>query len=168
MALLITKKTANTFSFMVRQRSIFSLILVLLATFLISCGSPTVASAPPTYTAAQVAKIQEYVPEIKSVRDRSDELKNLIQTGKWIKVGNFIHGPMAEARLDMTYIIPNLLPPDQAKARQITKDLLNHLVRIDQAAGAGNANLALTNYKEAFADVDEFLQLIPQNSPAAS
>ncbi|MEB3148208.1 MAG: photosystem II protein PsbQ [Sphaerospermopsis kisseleviana] len=147
---------------MVRQRSILSLILVLLTTFLISCGSPSVATAPPTYTPAQVAKIQEYFPDIQVVRDRSQELQTLIQSGEWIKVGNFIHGPMTEARLNMTYVIPNLLPQDQSKARQITKDLLSDLVKIDKAASGGNTSQALSAYKDAFADVDKFLQLIPE------
>jgi photosystem II protein PsbQ len=147
---------------MVRQRSILSLILVLLTTFLISCGNPSVATAPPSYTSAQLVKIQEYVPDIQVVRDRSEELKNLIQSGEWIKVGNFIHGPMTEARLNMTYVIPNLVPQDQPKGRQITKDLLGHLVKIDQAASVGNTSLALSNYKYAFADVDKFLQWIPE------
>ncbi|WP_016952204.1 photosystem II protein PsbQ [Anabaena sp. PCC 7108] len=149
---------------MVPQRSIFSLILVLLATFLISCGGPSVATAPPTYTPAQVVKIQAYVPDIQVVRDRSEELKSLIKDGEWINVGNFIHGPITEARLNMTYIIPNLLPQDQAKARQITKDLLTHLVKIDQAATVGNTSLALSNYKETVADFDKFLQLIPEST----
>ncbi len=149
---------------MVRQRSILSMIFVLLATFLISCGSPNVATVPPSYTAAEVAKIQEYVPGIEMARDRSIELENLIKKGEWIKVGNFIHGPITEARLNMTYIIPNLAPQNQGEARQISKDLLQDLVRIDQAASAGNANLALTKYKEAFADIDKFLQLVPKKS----
>lgn len=147
---------------MVRQRSILSLILVLVTTFLISCGSPSVATAPPTYTPAQLVKIQEYVPGIQVVRDRSKELENLIQSGEWIKVGNFIHGPMTEARLNMTYVIPNLVPQDQPKARQITKDLLSHLVKIDQAAGVGNTERALKNYNNVFVDFDKFLQLIPK------
>ncbi|WP_390822705.1 photosystem II protein PsbQ [Anabaena azotica] len=154
----------NQFQCMARQRSIFSLILVLLATFLISCGSPTTASAPPTYTTAQLERIQGYAPDIQAVRDRADELKKLIQTKEWINVGNFIHGPIAEARLTMTYITPNLLPKDQPTARQITKDLLNHLVKIDQAASAGNSQLALNNYQAAFADIDKFLQLLPDTS----
>ncbi|MBD2386426.1 photosystem II protein PsbQ [Cylindrospermum sp. FACHB-282] len=149
---------------MVGQRSIFSLLLVLLTTFLISCGSPSAAVAPPTYTAAQLEQIQEYVPEIQTVRDRSKELENLIQKNEWIKVGNFIHGPITEARLTMTYVIPNLLPKDQTTARQITRDFLNHLVKIDQAATAGNTQLALSSYKDAFADIDKFLQLIPETS----
>jgi photosystem II protein PsbQ len=147
---------------MVRHHSILSLIFVFLATFLISCGSPSAATVPPSYTAAEVARIQEYVPGIQMVRDRSSELKNLISQGEWIKVGNFIHGPITEARLNMTYIIPNLAKQNQAKARQISKDLLQDLVRVDQAASAGDTSLALTKYKEAFADIDKFLELVPQ------
>ena len=149
---------------MVRQRSILELIFVLLATFLISCNSPTIATVPPSYTAAEVAKIQEYVPGIQMVRDRSPELQNLITTGEWVKVGNFIHGPMTEARLNMTYIIPNLAKQNQAQARQISKDLLNDLVKIDQAAATGNTSLALNKYQEVFADIDKFLELVPEKT----
>ncbi|WP_193198546.1 photosystem II protein PsbQ [Nostoc sp. MG11] len=149
---------------MVRQRSIFSLILVLLATFLISCGGPGVAVAPPTYTASQLEKIQTYVPKIQTVRDRSEELKTLIQKKDWIDVSNFIHGPITEARLSMTYITPNLLPKDQPTARQITRDFFNHLVKIDKAANTKNTQLALSDSQAAFADIDKFLQLLPQTS----
>jgi photosystem II protein PsbQ len=149
---------------MVRQRSIFSLIFVLLATFLISCGSPNVATLPPSYTAAEVAKIQEYAPGIKVVRDRSTELQSLISKGEWTKVGNFIHGPITEAKLNMTYIIPNLAPQIQAQARKISKDFLKDLVKVDQAAKAGNINQALNSYKQAFADIDNFLELVPEKS----
>ncbi|MBD2616345.1 photosystem II protein PsbQ [Nostoc linckia z18] len=149
---------------MKRQSSIFSLILVLLATFLISCGGPGVAVAPPTYTASQIAEIKEYVPEIQAVRDRSQELKTLIQKQDWINVSNFIHGPITEARLNLTYVTPHLLPKDQTPARQITRDLFNHLVKINQGASSGNAQLALTNSEAAFADIDKFLQLLPEAS----
>jgi photosystem II protein PsbQ len=149
---------------MVRQRSIFSLIFVLLATFLIGCGGPSVATLPSSYTAAEVAKIQEYAPGIKAVIDRQGELKSLISKGEWIKVGNFIHGPMTEAKLNMTYIVPNLARQDQGKARQIIKDLLNDLVKIDQSATVGNTSQALSNYKQAFVDIDKFLELVPEKS----
>ncbi|WP_414562455.1 MULTISPECIES: photosystem II protein PsbQ [unclassified Anabaena] len=152
---------------MARQRSIFSLILVLLATFLISCGGPSVAVAPPTYTAVQLERIQEYVPAIQTVRDRADELKTLIYKKDWIDVSNFIHGPMAEARLSMSYVAPNLLPDDQPIARQITRDLLDHLVKIDQAAGQGNTQLALSNYQAAVTDINKFFQLLPSISTNA-
>ncbi len=150
---------------MARQRSILSLILVLLATFLISCGGPTVATTPPTYTTAQLEKIQTYLPDIVAVRDRSQELQELIQRNDWVNVGNFIHGPMAEARLTMTYIVPNLLPNDQPKARQLARDMFNHLVKIDQAADSGNSLKALSNANAAFTDIDNFLQLLPETSP---
>jgi len=149
---------------MTRQRSILSLILVILATFLISCGSPTVATPPPTYTTAQLEKIQEYLPEVLAVRDRSQELQKLIQTNDWIYVGNFIHGPMTSLKQNMSYIASNLLPKDQTQARKITRDLLKHLVKIDQAASDRDSQLALSNKKAAFADIDNFLQLLPQTS----
>ncbi|MCC5604071.1 photosystem II protein PsbQ [Nostoc sp. CHAB 5714] len=147
---------------MVRQRSIFSFFLVLLATFLISCGGPSVAVAPPTYTATQLERIQAYVPDIQAVRDRSQELKTLIQRGDWINVRNFIHGPITEARLNLTYVTPNLLPKDQPAARQITRDLFNDLVKLDKATSAGKPQPALTSSEAAFADLDKFLNLLPK------
>ncbi|MEH1870662.1 photosystem II protein PsbQ [Nostoc sp.] len=147
---------------MARQRSIFSFFLVLLATFLISCGGPGVAVAPPTYTATQLERIQAYVPEIQAVRDRSQELKTLIQRGDWINVRNFIHGPITEARLNLTYVTPNLLPKDQPAARQITRDLFNDLVKLDKATSASKAQPALTSSEAAFGDIDKFLNLLPK------
>jgi photosystem II protein PsbQ len=153
---------------MARHRSILSLILVLLATFLISCGNPNVATMPQTYTPSQLEKIQEYLPEVLAVRDRSEELQRLIDSKQWIKVGNFIHGPMAEARLSMNYISSNLLPKDQSAARELVRDMLDHLVKIDQAASSANYQIATSNSKAAFADIDTFLNLIPRPSPASA
>ncbi|WP_138501018.1 photosystem II protein PsbQ [Nostoc sp. PA-18-2419] len=149
---------------MVRQRSIFSFVLVLLATFLISCGRPGVAVAPPTYTETQIAKIQEYVPEIQAVRERSQELQTFIQRKDWINVSNFIHGPITEARLNLTYVTPHLLPKDQTAARQITRDLFNHLVKVNQGASSGNGELASSNSQAAFKDIDKFLELLPETT----
>ncbi|MCC5629606.1 photosystem II protein PsbQ [Nostoc sphaeroides] len=147
---------------MVRQRSIFSFFLVLLATFLISCGGPGVAVAPPTYTATQLERIQAYVPEIQAVRDRSEELTTLIKKGDWINVRNFIHGPITEAKLNLTYVTPNLLPKDQPTARQITQDFFKDLVKLDKATSAGKPQPALTSSEAAFADIDKFLNLLPK------
>ncbi|MEH2435070.1 MAG: photosystem II protein PsbQ [Nostoc sp.] len=152
---------------MVRQRSIFSFFLVLLATFLISCGSPGVAVAPPTYTAIQLEKIQAYVPEIQAVRDRSQELTTLIKKGDWINVRNFIHGPITEAKLNLTYVTPNLLPKDQPTARQITRDFFKDLVKLDKATSASNPLVALNQSQAAFADIDKFLDLLPKTSSEA-
>jgi photosystem II protein PsbQ len=149
---------------MARQRSLLSVILVLLATFLISCGSPSEATAPPIYTSAQIQKIQGYLPAIEAVRDRSQELEDLIQKNDWVNVGNFIHGPMAEARLHMNYIIPNLLPGDREKARQVERKLFDSLLKIDQAVDSRNSVKALSNAKAAFAEIDNFLNLLPENT----
>jgi len=151
--------------YMVFSRSILSLILVIVATFLVSCGSPTTAKVPETYTTAQIEQIQEYAPDILTLRDRMDrELQTLIQQRDWIDVSNFIHGPLGELRLKMTYVSRNLLPQDQQKARDKTRDLFDHLVKIYQAAQDGNYQRATLNYREALTDIDTFLQLVPQPS----
>jgi photosystem II protein PsbQ len=152
---------------MLRQRSILSLLLGFLAIFLISCGGPGVATPPPTYTPDQLVKIQEYVSDIQGVQQRSQELERLIQTKQWVKVGNFTHGPMTEARLSMNYVTSNLLPKDQSAGRQLVRDLLDKLIKIDQAAEVGNTNGALNGSVAAFADIDKFLQLVPQTSKAS-
>ena len=149
---------------MFRPRSFLSLILVLLTTFLISCSGPSVATPPPTYTPAQLEKIQEYLPPLIAVRDRSEELQELIRNREWVKVGNFIHGPMAEARLAMKYITSNLLPQDQSDARKVTRQLFNDLVKIDHGASNANSMLASRNYQAAYADIERFLQLLPSPS----
>jgi photosystem II protein PsbQ len=152
---------SNRMQLMARQRSIISLILVFLATFLMSCSGPTVATPPPTYTQAQLEKIQGYLTDIKAVRERKSELGELIDEKQWIKVGNFIHGPMAEARLDMTYIVPNLLPSEQAPARKVARDVFDHLVKVDQAASSGNQLVAASNFEAVYSDIDKFLNLMP-------
>jgi len=158
MTLLIEKEYAQ---FMARQRSILSLILVLLTTFLISCSGPSVATPPPTYTPEQLERIQEYLPPLIAVRDRSEELQELIRNNEWVKVGNFIHGPMAEARLAMKYITSNLLGDNQSNARKVTRQLFNDLVKIDQGASNANSMVAARNYQAAYADIERFLELVP-------
>ena len=152
---------------MIRKRSIFSLILVIVATFLFGCGAPTVAKAPATYTPIQLQKIQEYSDEIISVRDRGSELEDLIEKQDWRRVGNFIHGPMTEARLKINYIAPNLLPQEQKEARKISQDMLNYLVKIDKAAESGDRLEALNSYSAVYADIDQFLKLLPNTQAEA-
>jgi hypothetical protein len=64
----------------------------------------------------------------------------------------------------MTYIIPNLVPSVQPVARQKNRDLLNDLVKIDQAAVQSDTQLALTSYQKAMEDIDKFFQLLPDTS----
>ena len=152
---------------MARYRSILSLILVIVATFLVSCGSPTVAKVPPTYTAAQVEQIQQYVPDIVALRDRMSEIPTFIKRSDWINVSNLIHGPIAELRLKMTYVTRNLLPNDQQTAREATRALFDHLVKIEEAAQEGNAQQVVLNYREAVADINTFLQVVPKPTAAS-
>ncbi len=149
---------------MSRIRPLFSLILVSLATLLISCGGPNVAATPPTYTPLQIQKIQEYTPEVVAVQQRAAELQRLIQTKNWTDVSNFIHGPVAEARLNMNYIVSNLLPEEQKQGRKIVRDMFNNLVKIDQASKDADVLQALNYYDAAFADIDRFLGLLPKNT----
>jgi photosystem II protein PsbQ len=148
---------------MLRYRSFLSFVLVILATFLVSCSSPSTATVAPTYSPAQIQQIQQYVPDIASLRDRaSKEIPSLVQRKDWIDIGNFVHGPLGELRLTMNYMTRNLLPKDQAKAKQITRDFFDNLVRVDQAAQVGDAKKVVLNAREAVADIDNFLQLLPQ------
>ena len=152
---------------MVRSRSILSLILAMVAVFLISCGSPTVAKVPPTYTPAQIEQIQEYAPTLLALRDRMSEIPVLIQRRDWIGVRNFIHGPLGELRLKMTYITRNLLPTEQTKARQITRQLFDDLVKVEQAIEENSTSGAVRSYQTAFADINKFVELIPKQAVPA-
>lgn len=153
--------------FMVRYRSILSLILALVATFLVSCGSPTEAKVPQTYTPSQVEQIQEYVPGILALRDRMKEIPSMIQRRDWIDVSDFIHGPVGELRLKMTYVTRNLLPKDQQGAREATRNFFDDLVKIYQAAEQADAKKAIANYRDALTDLDTFLKYVPQANTQA-
>ena len=149
---------------MVRSRSILSLILAIVAVFLISCSSPTVSKVPPTYTAAQIEQIKEYAPTLLALRDRMSEIPVLIQRRDWIGVRNFIHGPLGELRLKMTYITRNLLPTDQTKAREITRGLFDDLVKVEQSIEENSTIGAVRNYQTAFADINKFVDLVPKQA----
>ena len=150
---------------MERQYSIFSLILVIVATFLFGCSGPTVTKVPPTYTPVQLQKIQEYSTKIVAVRERGPELENLIEKQDWKKVDNFIHGPITEVKLAMNYIAPNLLPQEQKLARKISRNMLTNLLKIDRATKIDNRLLALNSYSAVYKDIDKFLKLLVEIQP---
>ncbi len=152
---------------MVRSRSILSLILLIAVVFLVSCGSPTVAKSSQTYTPGQIEQIQEYVPDLLALRDRMSEIPVQIQRRDWIGVRNFIHGPLGELRLKMTYITRNLLPTEQKAARQITRELFDDLVKVEQAIEENSTQGAVRNYQTALADINEFVDLIPKQAVPA-
>lgn len=146
---------------MIRYRSIFrNLLIVLVAVFVVSCGGP--AAKAPTYSAQQIQQFQQYSSRIEGFSDRLSELKTLIDGGKWNDVRSFIHGPLGDLRLQMVNLSRDLFPDARAKALAQSKDVFNHLVKIDEAAQTGNYAVASQNAAEVVEDIKAFLQLVPQ------
>lgn len=147
---------------MFNKRSIVAWMMALLVAFLASCGSP---APPPTYSDAQLQQIEQYTAGIVALRDRMDELQTLIQKDDWVNVGTFIHGPLGELRSKTNYLTQSLLlPKDKEPVLDAAKEVFVELEEIDVAAAAGNKKKAITDYREAVADFDTFLGLIPKNS----
>ena len=147
---------------MFNKRSIVAWMMALLVAFLASCGSP---APPPTYSDAQLQKIEQYTAGIQALRDRMDELETLIQKSEWVNVGTFIHGPLGDLRSKTNYLTQSLLlPKDKTPVLDAAKELFVDLEQIDVAAVEGNKKQAATEYKEAVTDFDTFLGLIPKNS----
>lgn len=142
-------------------RSILALILALVTTFLVSCGSPT-AVKPPTYTAEQIAQIQQLASTVAAVRDKMPILEQKIQNQNWTDVSTYIHGPLGELRRNVSYLTRELLPKDQKAANQAGKDLFNRLQNIDTASIKGDYQLAVQNYQAALKDFDHLLQSPPK------
>ncbi len=147
---------------MIRVRSIFIFMLVLITVTLVSFGH--VAEAKPlSYTSAQIEEIQPYVTEVTALRDRLPELATLIEEQNWTFVRNFIHGPLGELRAKTAYISRSLRPEDQAKARELAKDTFKSLVAIDAAAASENYKLAVRSLDKTIKGLDAFLELLPQS-----
>ncbi|RMF26072.1 MAG: photosystem II protein PsbQ [Cyanobacteria bacterium J083] len=142
-------------------KSTLVLILVLVASLLVSCGG-SVAKAPPTYTPEKIAEITTIAKQVNIARDRMGELEKAIEEQNWIDVRSFIHGPLGSLRRDMGYVTRALLPQDQEQASQLTKDLFAHLEDIDAAAKEKNYSVAMSEYRDAIKDFDAFLALVPK------
>jgi photosystem II protein PsbQ len=147
-------------------RSILALILALVTTFLVSCGSPT-AKKPPTYTAEQIAQIQQLASTVAALRDKMPILEDKIQNKNWTDVGTYIHGPLGDLRRNVSYTVRELLPQDQKAASAAAKDLFSRLETIDIASTKGNYQVAVQNYQAALKDFDDFFRLIPKQRDSA-
>ena len=156
MSWLVTKQMV-----MRSYRSILALILALVTTFLISCGSPT-AVKPPTYTPEQMAQIQRLASTVAALRDKMPILEQKIQNQNWTDVGTYIHGPLGELRRNVSYLTRELLPKDQKAANEAGKDLFNRLLNIDTASTKKDYQLAVQNYQAALKDFDDLLQSTPK------
>lgn len=142
-------------------RSILAVILTLVTTLLVSCGSPT-AAKPPTYTTAQIEQIQQLAASVAAMRDKMPNLEAKIQDRNWTDIGTYIHGPLGELRRDISHITRELLPQDKKAAIEAEKDLFLRLEKIDLAAAKNKYDVAIQNYQAALQDFDEFLQAVPK------
>jgi photosystem II protein PsbQ len=148
-------------------RSILAGIFALFTVILVSCGSPQ-AKAPPTYSAEQISQLQSSASRLVGMRDRMDELEELIEAKNWPYVDMFIHGPLGTLREQTSRVSRNLLLPNEQKnAAAMAKDLFVHLEDIDAAANADDYYQAVRNYNESLADFDAFLNLIPSFDSAS-
>jgi len=148
---------------MINKRSILACLMALLMTFLASCGEP---APPPTYSDADLQKIDQYKAGLVELRDRMEEdLETLIQKEKWIDVGTFIHGPLGDLRYKTNYLTQSLLlPKDKEPVLDAADDLFGELEELDAAASDGNYKEAVKEYAEAVRDFDTYLDLIPKPS----
>lgn len=151
---------------MTRYRSLLIGILVVVATFLVSCGGPKATAVPPTYTDAQITQIQRALPGVLTLRDRLNTLEFLIQDQNWTDISTYIHGPLGELRQKLSYLTHELLPADQKATSAAAKKLFGHLEAIDVAASEREYAVALQNYKAARRELDDLLQRVPQPSGA--
>lgn len=145
---------------MARYRSILAFVLVIITTFLVSCGGPAKISGP-LYTTAQLEQIQRYSDSVASLGDRMSELLPLIEQEQWNDVESFIHGPLGELRTRMSRLARTLEPKAQKGALAAAQEVFEHLIKIDEAAQARDFAKASSNYGAALRDLDTFFQLIP-------
>ncbi|NJO93895.1 MAG: photosystem II protein PsbQ [Hydrococcus sp. RM1_1_31] len=148
---------------MPRLRSILSLVLILVTTFLVSCSSPQ-AKIPTTYSPEKIEQLQVYVEPIQEIRDRMPELQKLIASRNWVDTKTLIHGPFGLLRKNMLDLSRNLLPKDQKQATQLAKDVFKDFEGIDAAAKERYSDIAETKFRQALRDFDAFLDLIPKAS----
>jgi photosystem II protein PsbQ len=144
-------------------RSILSLVLVLVATVLVSCGSPQV-SAPPTYTPEKLQVINTYRIPVDTARENMSNLSEFIQEKDWVNTRSYIHGPLGFLRRDFRYLSDALLPNDAQKAKEIADDIFLRLEKIDAAAKDKDTRTVASEYTKAIADFDSYFDLIPDRA----
>ena len=141
-------------------RSLLSLMLVLVATVLVSCSGPT-ASVPEVYTPEKLETIKIYRIPVDIAKKEIFTLSGLIGDENWTDVKSVIHGPLGLLRRDLRYLSEALLPDDKAKSLEISEDLFLRLENLDAAADEKNYSNAIAAYNKAIADLDAYVQLIP-------
>ena len=141
-------------------RSLLSLMLVLVATVLVSCSSPT-ASVPEVYTPEKLQTIKIYRIPVDMAKEEIFTLSGSISDENWTDVKSAIHGPLGLLRRDLRYLSEALLADDKEKSLEIADDLFSRLENLDAAADEKNYSDAIAAYNKAIADFDAYVQLIP-------
>ncbi len=143
-----------------RFRPLLGILLAVVATCLVACGSPA-AKIPTTYTPEILQQVELYTPAVATLRDRFPELEGYIQQKDWVNVQSFIHGPMGEMRARVNRLAGSLLVKDQPQAQALAKEIYTHLERLDEAAASNQQVIAGQEYRNALDDFDSFLSLVP-------
>ncbi|MEB3295548.1 MAG: photosystem II protein PsbQ [Synechococcales bacterium] len=149
---------------MSKIRSILALALAFVMAMFITVSSPAMAKAkakPRTYSAEQIATIQEFSGEVNAMRDRLTELEGLIEKEDWIFMRNFVHGPFGELRSKLLFISQQLFPETRQEAQAAIKDVAAALVTIDKAGIDKDYRLAARGYSSLVKSLDSFFSLLP-------
>lgn len=148
-----------------RFKNWLPLLLGLIAVVLVSCGGPPAAVQPlPTYTAAQLTRIDDYLTGIEANAQRFAELEQDIAAADWQDVQGIMRGPLGAMLQDMRFLNRNLLPKDQPIATKLTRSLFDHFVDIDQAAESQSIVAAQKGLAAAKEDFELYLKLMPAAS----
>jgi photosystem II protein PsbQ len=142
-------------------RPLISILLVFISVFVVSCGDGSQAKAP-TYSSAQLARIQTTTKNVTALTDRLPELSAMIQKRDWNNVKSFIHGPLGDIRILMSALSKELLPGTKEKALATSKEIFVHFNKIDEAAGNNDYPGAIRNYGEAMKDISTLFSLAPK------
>ena len=148
---------------MKRYKAVVGVLLAAIATFLVSCGSGPAAVAP-TYTPEKIAQVRTFVSRIEAKRDRLPELLDYIEKDNWVNVDNFTHGPLGQLRAELMRLSNQLLPADQPRAKDLSEEILDHLVNIDEASQNRNYGEAISQYRQFSDDIDALLNVVPEDA----
>ncbi|NEP19437.1 MAG: photosystem II protein PsbQ [Leptolyngbya sp. SIO4C1] len=144
-------------------RSVVSVLLAAIATFLVSCSSGSNVTAP-TYSPDQLSQIEIYAGRIAASQQRLPELVRYIERKDWNNVDNFIHGPLGELRARMVRMANLLLPDDKKQATALAEEVGTHLEGISLAAQDYDFSRAANEYSEFERDLTALLNIVPEGA----
>jgi photosystem II protein PsbQ len=142
-------------------RSLVGVVLVAIATLLVSCGSAPV-KPPEVYTPDKIAEIQSYADRISTSEARLIELAKYIAAEDWTNVDNFIHGPLGELRQRMKLLAGKLLPADQPQALALADGVALDLNQLSEAATTRDYRAASRSFQALQSDLEALLDLVPE------